>query len=82
MIVSTYLLNIYLRKSVELMYSEVVYINKYMYHTCGKDQSTAPWCITDIALQSMVYCDIPRLAVVVSIYVVTSHIPRNLIPKP
>ena len=53
-----------------------------MYHTCGKDQSAAPWYITDIALQSVVYCDIPRLAAVASIYSVTSHIPHNLIPKP
>ena len=53
-----------------------------MYHTCGKDQCAAPWYITDIALQSVVYSDIPWLAVVASIYGVTSHIPRNLIPKP
>ena len=55
-----------------------------MYHTCGKDQSAAhaSWYITDIALQSMVYCDIPRFAVLASIYGVTSHTPRNLIPKP
>ena len=59
-----------------------IYTYLYMYHTCGKDQSAALWYITDIALQSVVYCDIPRLAVVVSIYGVTSHIPRNLIPKP
>ena len=51
-----------------------------MYHTCGKDQSAALWYITDIALQRVVYCDIPRL--VDSIYDVTSHIPRNLITKP
>ena len=38
MIVSTYLLNIYLRKSVELMHSEVVYMSIHVVYNLIRDR--------------------------------------------